>query len=183
MGLFGNLRGHIERGNSHHSTILKTKIKGLFPSLRDWKDSKWPILRGTLLGFGLGFLPGLGLASTFLSYGLEKKLSKHPEKFGTGAIEGVAAPESCNNSAAQASFIPTLSLGIPTNVIMAMILGSLMVSGITPGPLLLRQHPDLFWGLIASMYIGNCMLLVLNLPLIPVWVQILRILFTPISIR
>ena len=175
MGLFGISEVIANVGMSMHSSILKTKINGLFPSLRDWKDCKWPILRGTLIGFVLGILPGLGLASTFLSYSVEKKLSNNPRKFGTGAIEGVAAPESCNNSAAQASFIPTLSLGIPTNVMMAMLLGSMMIAGITPGPLLLRQHPEVFWGLIASMYIGNCMLLVLNLPLIPVWIQILRI--------
>lgn len=175
MGLFGISEVMVNVGTPMYRTFLKTKIKGLFPTLRDWKDSKWPILRGTLLGFGVGVLPGLGLASTFISYGLEKRISKHPEKFGTGIIEGVAAPEACNNAAAQASFIPMLSLGIPTNVIMAMILGALMVYGIQPGPLLLTQRPDLFWGLISSMYIGNCMLLVLNLPLIPVWVQILKI--------
>jgi putative tricarboxylic transport membrane protein len=175
MGLFGISEVLINVGTPVYRTFLKTKIKGLFPSLQDWKDSKWPILRGTLIGFGVGVLPGLGLASTFISYGIEKRISKHPEKFGTGIIEGVAAPESCNNAASQASFIPMLSLGIPTNVIMAMILGALMVYGITPGPLLLKQRPDLFWGLISSMYIGNCMLLVLNLPLIPVWVQILKI--------
>ena len=175
MGLFGISEVMINVGTPLYRTVLKTKIKGLFPSIQDWKDSKWPILRGTLLGFGVGILPGLGLASTFISYGLEKKLSKHPEKFGTGIIEGVAAPEACNNAAAQASFIPMLSLGIPTHVIMAMILGALMVYGIQPGPLLIRQRPDLFWGLISSMYLGNCMLLVLNLPLIPVWVQILKI--------
>ena len=175
MGLFGISEVMINVGTPIYRTFLKTKIKGLFPSLQDWKDSKFPILRGTLLGFVVGILPGLGLASTFISYGLEKKISKHPEKFGTGIIEGVAAPESCNNSASQASFIPMLSLGIPTNVMMAMILGALMVYGIQPGPLLLKQRPDLFWGLISSMYIGNIMLLVLNLPLIPVWVQILKI--------
>ena len=175
MGLFGISEVLINVGTPVYRTFLKTKIKGLFPALQDWKDSKWPILRGTLLGFGVGVLPGLGLASTFISYGIEKRISKHPEKFGMGTIEGVAAPESCNNAASQASFIPMLSLGIPTNVIMAMILGALMVYGITPGPLLLKQRPDLFWGLISSMYIGNCMLLILNLPLIPVWVQILKI--------
>ena len=178
MGLFGISEVIQNVGISMHRSILKTKIKGLFPSLQDWKDSVGPILRGTFLGFLIGCLPGLGLASTFLSYGLEKKLSKHPEKFGTGIIEGVAAPESCNNSHAQASFIPMLSLGIPVNVIMAMLLGAMVIYGITPGPLLLRDRPDLFWGLISSMYVGNCMLLVLNLPLIPLWVQILKIPYT-----
>jgi putative tricarboxylic transport membrane protein len=175
MGLFGISEVLINVGAPIQRTFLKTKIKDLFPTLQDWKDSKFPILRGTLVGFVLGALPGMGLSSPFLSYGLEKRLSKHPEKFGTGIIEGVAAPETCNNAEAQAAFIPMLSLGIPANVIMAMLLGALMVYGITPGPLLLRDHPDLFWGLISSMYIGNVMLLVLNLPLIPVWVQILRI--------
>jgi len=175
MGLFGISEVLINVGTPVQRTFLKTRIKGLFPTLKDWKDSKWPMLRGTLLGFCVGVLPGLGLASTFISYGLEKRISKHPERFGTGTVEGVAAPESCNNASSQASFIPMLSLGIPTNVIMAMILGALMVYGIAPGPLLVKERPDLFWGLISSMYIGNCMLLVLNLPLIPLWVQILRI--------
>jgi putative tricarboxylic transport membrane protein len=178
MGLFGISEVLINVGTPVHRTFLKTKIKGLFPTLQDWKDSKWPILRGTLLGFGAGVLPGLGLASTFIAYGVEKRISRYPQKFGTGIIEGVAAPESCNNAASQASFIPMLSLGIPTNVIMAMMLGALMVYGITPGPLLLVEHPNIFWGLISSMYIGNCMLLVLNLPLIPLWVQILKIPYT-----
>jgi putative tricarboxylic transport membrane protein len=178
MGLFGISEVLTNVGIPVQRTFLKTRIKGLFPGLQDWKDSKWPILRGTLLGFGVGVLPGLGLASTFISYGIEKRISKHPEKFGTGIIEGVAAPESCNNAASQASFVPMLSLGIPTNVIMAMMLGALMVYGITPGPLLLVEHPNIFWGLISSMYIGNCMLLVLNLPLIPLWVQILKIPYT-----
>jgi putative tricarboxylic transport membrane protein len=175
MGLFGISEVMINVGTPIHRSFLKTKIKNLFPSLKDWKNSKFPILRGTLLGFIVGALPGMGLSSTFLSYAFEKRLSKHPEKFGTGVIEGVAGPETCNNASSQAAFIPMLSLGIPTNVIMAMLLGALMVYGITPGPLLLRDHPNLFWGLISSMYIGNVMLLVLNLPLIPVWVQILRI--------
>ncbi len=175
MGLFGISEVMRNVGISLHQSILKTKIKELFPSLQDWKDSKWPILRGTFLGFSVGVIPGLSLASTFLSYGLEKKISKHPEKFGTGAIEGVAAPESCNNASVQATFIPMLSLGIPTGAVMAMLLGCLMIQGIQPGPLLIREHPDIFWGLISSMYMGNFMLLVLNLPLIPVWVRIIRI--------
>ena len=175
MGLFGISEVLSNVGVPVSHTFLKTKIKGLFPGWQDWKDSKWPILRGTVLGFCVGILPGLGLASTFISYGIEKRISKHPERFGTGTIEGVAAPESCNNASSQASFIPMLSLGIPTNVIMAMMLGALMVYGITPGPLLLQEHPNIFWGLISSMYLGNCMLLILNLPLIPLWVQILKI--------
>lgn len=175
MGLFGISEVLINVGNPIQRSFIKTKIKDLFPTLKDWKDSKFPILRGTLVGFILGALPGMGLSAPFLSYGLEKRLSKHPEKFGTGIIEGVAAPETCNNAEAQAAFIPMLSLGIPPNVVVAMLLGALMVYGITPGPLLIKERPDLFWGLIASMYIGNAMLLVLNLPLIPLWVQILRV--------
>lgn len=175
MGLFGVSEVLINVGTPVHRTFLKARIRELFPSLQDWKDSQLPILRGTLVGFVLGALPGMGLSAPFLSYGLEKRLSKHPEKFGTGIIEGVAAPETCNNAESQASFIPMLSLGIPANVIMAMLLGALMVYGITPGPLLIKEHPDLFWGLVASMYIGNLLLLVLNLPLIPAWVQILRV--------
>ena len=175
MGLFGISEVLINLGTPVQRIFFKTKIKELFPSLQDWKDSKFPILRGTLVGFVLGVLPGMGLSSPFLAYGLERRLSRHPEKFGTGIIEGVAAAETCNNAEAQAAFIPMLSLGIPANVIMAMLLGALMVNGITPGPLLLRDHPDLFWGLISSMYIGNIVLIVLNLPLIPLWVKILRI--------
>jgi putative tricarboxylic transport membrane protein len=175
MGLFGISEVIQNVGMSLHQSILKTKIQGLFPSLQDWKDSKWPIVRGTVLGFCVGVLPGLSLASTFLSYGLEKKISKQPERFGRGAIEGVAAPEACNNASVQATFIPMLSLGIPTGAVMAMLLGCLMIQGIQPGPLLIREHPDIFWGLISSMYMGNVMLLVLNLPLIPVWVRIIRI--------
>jgi len=175
MGLFGISEVLINLGTPVQRIFFKTKIKELFPSLQDWKDSKFPILRGTLVGFVLGVLPGMGLSSPFLAYGLERRLSRHPEKFGTGIIEGVAAAETCNNPEAQAAFIPMLSLGIPANVIMAMLLGALMVNGITPGPLLLRDHPDLFWGLISSMYIGNIVLIVLNLPLIPLWVKILRI--------
>lgn len=175
MGLFGISEVFFNVGVPIRRTFIKTKIKDFFPSIKDWGESKFPILRGTLVGFVLGALPGMGLSAPFLSYGLEKRVSKHPEKFGTGVIEGVAAPETCNNAEAQAAFIPMLSLGIPPNVVIAMLLGALMVYGITPGPLLIKERPDLFWGLIASMYIGNAILLVLNLPLIPIWVQILRV--------
>jgi len=113
--------------------------------------------------------------ASFSSYAIEKRISKHPEKFGTGVIEGVAAPESANNAAAQGAFIPLLTLGIPSNVVMALLLGALLIHGLTPGPLLMTRNPDLFWGVITSMYIGNVMLLILNLPLIPMWVRFLRI--------
>jgi putative tricarboxylic transport membrane protein len=128
------------------------------------------------MGFFLGILPGGGgTIAAFTSYAIEKRFSSHPEEFGKGAIEGVAGPESANNAAAQGAFIPLLSLGIPSNVVMAMLLGALIIHGITPGPLLLEQHPQLFWGVVVSMYVGNIMLLILNLPLIGIWVKILKI--------
>jgi putative tricarboxylic transport membrane protein len=135
-----------------------------------------PISRGSVLGFLLGILPGGGgVIASFASYALEKKISKSPERFGTGAIEGVASPESANNSATAGGFVPMLTLGIPPNVIMAILLGVLIIHGVVPGPAFISQHPKLFWGLIASMYVGNLMLLVLNLPLIGLWVQVLKI--------
>ncbi len=179
MGLFGVSEVLLNVGVAIKKEILQGKIKGLFPNLKDWKDSSLPIVRGSVLGFFMGIIPGLGtIIPTFLSYGLEKRLSKHPEKFGTGVIEGVAAPEACNNAAATGNFVPMLSLGIPANPIMAILLGALTIYGLQPGPLLISEHPDLFWGVIASMYLANVMLLVLNLPLIPLWVQILKVPYT-----
>ncbi len=176
MGLFGiseileNLEGSLER------EVFKTRIKNLWPSLKDWMEAKWAIVRGSVIGFLLGVLPGGGaVISTFVSYAVEKKISKHPEKFGKGAIEGVAGPESANNAAAGSSLIPLLSLGIPPNPIMAIFFSALIIHGIQPGPLLIRQHPDLFWGLVASLYLGNGLLLVLNLPLIGIWIKVLEI--------
>jgi putative tricarboxylic transport membrane protein len=156
--------------------IFETKIRGLLPNLKDWRDSAWPIIRGSVIGFFLGILPGGGaVISSFVSYAVEKKCSRHPEKFGTGVIEGVAAPETANNAATGGAFIPLLTLGIPANAVMAMLLGALIIYGMQPGPMLIKQHPDLFWGAVTSMYIGNGMLLVLNLPLIGIWVKILKI--------
>jgi putative tricarboxylic transport membrane protein len=176
MGLFGISEVLINIGTSETQEILKTKIRNIFPNLKDWKESILPIIRGTGIGFFLGILPGAGaLTSPFMSYVVEKKLSKNPEKFGTGAIEGVAGPEAANNAATGGAFIPLLSLGIPPNVIMALLLGALMIHGIFPGPLFIQKYPELFWGTIASMYVGNTMLLILNLPLIPFWVQILKV--------
>jgi putative tricarboxylic transport membrane protein len=127
-------------------------------------------------------LPGVGaIVPQFLSYALEKKLSRHPERFGSGEIEGVASPEACNNAAVGGTFIPLLSLGIPSNAMTAILLGALMIYGLTPGPLLIKNSPDLFWGVIASMYIGNIMLLILNLPLIPMWVSVLKIPYSYLS--
>ncbi len=176
MGLFGisevllNIELKVKR------EVFTANIKGILPTRKDWGQSIWAIMRGTILGFLLGILPGGGaVIASFVSYAIEKRVSKHPEEFGKGAIEGVAAPEAANNSAAQGAFIPLLTLGIPSNVVMAMLLGALIIHGVTPGPLLLSQHPQLFWGVVASMYVGNAMLLALNLPLIGMWVQLLRV--------
>ena len=176
MGVFGISEILINSEESGTPEILKTKIKNLFPSLSDWAQSKGPILRGSVLGFFLGILPGGGaVISSFVSYGLEKRISKEPGKFGKGAIEGVAGPESANNSATAGAFVPLFTLGIPANAVMALLFGALVIHGMRPGPFLIKDHPDLFWGIISSMYIGNVMLLVLNLPLIPLWVQVLKI--------
>jgi putative tricarboxylic transport membrane protein len=176
MGLFGvsevllNLEGGIIR------TVFDKKIKNLYPNLRDWKDSIWPIGRGSLLGFFFGVLPGGGpVIPTFMSYILEKRISRHPERFGHGAIEGVAGPESANNAGATAAFVPMLTLGIPATGTMAVLLGALLLYGVQPGPLLMQKAPEIFWGTVTSMYLGNVMLLVLNLPLIPMWVKVLKI--------
>lgn len=178
MGLFGvaEIFQNLER--IVKGTLLKTTIKGLLPTVKDWSDSIFSIIRGTLIGFCLGILPGGGASlSTYVSYALEKRVSKFPEKFGTGAIEGVAAPEAANNAASSGAFIPLMTLGIPSNPVMAMLFAGLLVHNITPGPLMLQEHADVFWGLIASMYVGNVMLIVLNLPLIGMWVQVTRIPF------
>jgi len=176
MGLFGISEILINIEESGAPEILKTKIRNLFPSLSDWGRAGGPILRGSFLGFFLGILPGGGaVISSFVSYALEKRLSKEPGMFGKGAIEGVAGPESANNSASAGAFVPLFTLGIPANIVMALVFGALVIHGMRPGPFLIKDHPDLFWGVISSMYIGNVMLLVLNLPLIPLWVQILKI--------
>jgi putative tricarboxylic transport membrane protein len=177
MGLFGisEVLLNVEEKLSERE-IFKTEFKRLLPDLQDWKESIWPIIRGSGLGFFLGILPGGGaVISSFVSYGVEKKLSKHPEEFGKGAIAGVAGPESANNAATAGAFIPLLTLGLPSNAVMAILLGALMIYNMPPGPKLITSHPDLFWGVISSMYIGNVMLLVLNLPLIGVWVKILKV--------
>jgi putative tricarboxylic transport membrane protein len=176
MGVFGISEVLINMENPTKQDVYETKISGLFPSLKDWADAKWPILRGTFLGFFLGVLPGGGpTIAAFASYAIEKKISKHPEKFGTGIIEGVAGPESANNSATAGGFIPLFLIGIPTNGILAMLFSALLIHGLQPGPLLLKQNPEIFWGTVISMYLGNIMLLVLNLPLIGIWVKILKI--------
>ena len=176
MGLFGVGEVLINLEESLTIEVFKARIKGLLPSVKDWAESIGAIIRGSFLGFFLGILPGGGaIISTFASYALEKKLSKHPEKFGTGIIEGVAGPESANNAASSGAFIPLFTLGFPSNAITALLLGALMIHGVQPGPSFIDKHPDIFWGTIISMYIGNAMLVVLNLPLIGLWVKILKV--------
>ncbi len=176
MGLFGISEVLLTVEQSTQVDVYKTRIGKLLPTLEDWGKSIKPILRGTFIGFFIGILPGgTAVVSSFSAYIVEKKLSKHPEKFGTGMIEGVAAPEAANNSASQGSFIPLLTLGIPSNVVMAVLLGALLIQGVTPGPLLIKKYPEIFWGVIGSMYMGNFMLLLLNLPLIGIWVKLLKV--------
>ena len=147
----------------HDAIKCPDKLGDLLPDRNDWKTSILPISRGTALGFFLGILPGGGaIVSSFASYALEKRLSRHPEKFGKGAIEGVAGPESANNSAVNGAMIPLLTLGIPSNVVMALLLGAFMLHGVTPGPFIMDKHPQIFWGLVTSMYIGNLILLIQN---------------------
>jgi TctA family transporter len=156
--------------------VFTAKVGRLMPSKEDWKRIWAPIMRGTALGSFLGILPGGGaLLASFGAYTLEKKVSKHPEQFGKGAIEGVAGPEAANNAGAQTSFIPMLTLGIPGNAVMALMIGALMIQGIAPGPQVMNEKPELFWGLIASMWLGNLMLVVLNLPLIGMWIKLLSV--------
>jgi putative tricarboxylic transport membrane protein len=176
MGLFGISEVMLNVEQSMDRTVFETKIQNLLPNLKEWAASIGPIIRGTVLGFFLGVLPGGGaVISSFVAYAIEKRISKHPEKFGTGVIEGVAAPESANNAATGGAFIPLLSLGIPANAVMALLLGAFIIHGVQPGPMLVKEHPQLFWGTVASMYVGNAMLLVLNLPLIGLWVKILKV--------
>jgi putative tricarboxylic transport membrane protein len=148
----------------------------LLPTLQDWKDSAMPIARGTVLGFLVGAIPGLNVViATFAAYALEKKLSRHPEKFGRGAIEGVAAPETANNSASCSGWIPLLSLGLPTGSVTSLVFGALLIHGLAPGPLFIKNSPEIFWGVLGSMVIGNVLLLILNLPLIGLWIKVLQV--------
>ena len=176
MGLFGVAEILLNLEQSMTRDIYATRLGELLPTARDWVAARWSVLRGTVVGFGLGLLPGGGaVLASFVSYALERRLSRHPERFGTGVIEGVAAPESANNAAAQASFIPLLALGLPANVVMAVLFGGLLIHGVQPGPLVMQQRPDLFWGVVMSMFVGNALLLALNLPLIGIWVRLLRV--------
>jgi TctA family transporter len=176
MGMFGlaeiirNLENETER------SVVIAKITNLMPTKEQWKRMIAPILRGTVIGSAVGILPGSGsILGSFAAYSIEKKISKNSAQFGKGAIEGVAAPESANNAGAQTSFIPMLTLGIPSNPVMALMVGAMIIQGIQPGPSVIVEQPRLFWGIIASMWIGNLMLLVLNLPLIGLWVRMITI--------
>jgi putative tricarboxylic transport membrane protein len=176
VGLFGigEVAANLEIPQDR--SILAGKIKNLMPSWADFKAAFPAILRGTTVGTILGILPGGGAAlPPFAAYALEKKVSRHPELFGTGVIQGVASPESANNAGAQTSFIPLLTMGIPTNPLMALMIGALMIQGIQPGPSMIHDQPALYWGVVASMWIGNLMLVVINLPLVGMWVSLLRI--------
>ncbi len=177
MGLFGisEVLLNMEE-SSREREIFETSVKSLLPNLEDWKRSSLPIARGSIIGFLLGLIPGGGaILASFTSYAVEKRVSKHPEQFGKGAIEGVAGPETANNAAIAGAFVPLFSLGIPPNVIMAILMASLMLHGVAPGPQFISRNPDFFFGIVASMYMGNVMLLILNLPLIGIWVKILKI--------
>jgi len=156
--------------------VIKTKFTDLLPKRKEWGVSAGAIGRGTVIGFFLGLIPGIGaIIPTFLAYVVEKKVSKHPEKFGTGIIEGVASPETANNSYANAAMVPLLSLGIPGSPTLAVLMGAFIIHGLTPGPFLFKERPDVVWGLIASLYVGNVMLLILNLPLVGLWAKLLEI--------
>lgn len=176
MGMFG--LGEIIRNleNEKLRSDIVTTITSLLPTKEDWKRMTWPILRGTVMGSVLGVLPGSGsILGSFAAYAVEKKISKHSAEFGKGAIEGVAAPESANNAGAQTSFIPLLTLGIPSNPVMALMVGAMIIQGIQPGPAVISEQPALFWGIIVSMWIGNFFLVILNLPMIGMWVRIIMV--------
>lgn len=176
MGLFGIAEVLSCLEQKEVRNLFRSEIGRLLPNLQDWKESVGPMLRGSVIGFLLGILPGGGtIISTFSSYALEKRISRHPESFGQGAIAGVAGPETANNAASTSAMVPLLSLGIPSNIITALLLGALMIHGITPSPFLVTEHPQVFWGVITSMYIGNILLLILNLPLIGLWVRLLKV--------
>ena len=176
VGLFGLSEILLTAGQPAAPEIKKPRLKDLLPSNEEWRASIWPIGRGTVLGFFIGIIPGSAhIIASFVSYAVEKRLSKHPERFGHGAIEGVAGPESANNSATSGAFVPMLALGLPSGPIPAVMIAAMMVHGIAPGPLLISQQPELFWGFIASMYVGNVVLLILNLPLVGLFVNVLRV--------
>ncbi len=176
IGLYGvaEILANVETVATNH--VLAKKIKGLWPTLSDWKASWRPMMRGSVLGFFLGLVPGGGpVTASFVSYTMERRLARDPKRFGKGAIEGVAGPEAANNAAVSGGMIPLFTLGIPGNAVTALLLGALVIQGVQPGPTFITARPDLFWGVVASMYVGNVFLLLLNLPLVGLWVQCLRI--------
>ncbi len=176
IGLFGVTEILLNVESMARNSVIAERVRGLWPTLADWRASWKPILRGSGLGFLLGIVPGGGpVTASFMSYAMERRIAREPQRFGKGAIEGVAGPESANNSAVAGSMIPLLSLGIPSNPVTALLLGALVIQGIQPGPLFISQRPDLFWGVVAAMYVGNVFLLLLNMPLIGLWVQLLRV--------
>jgi TctA family transporter len=176
VGLFAVAEIVVNLESREPREVYTGKVTGLMPTARDLKDAAWPTVRGTAVGACFGVLPGTGPAlSSFATYMLEKKIAKYPSRFGKGAIEGVAAPEAANNAAAQTAFIPMLTLGIPASATMAVMLAALTLQGIATGPQVMLDRPDLFWGLIASMWIGNTLLVILNLPLVGVWVKLLTV--------
>jgi putative tricarboxylic transport membrane protein len=176
VGLFGISEILITAGQAEPPPVQKPKLRDLMPSRREFRQSLGPIGRGSLLGFLIGIIPGSAhIISSFVSYGIERRISKHPERFGNGAIEGVAGPESANNAAATGAFVPMLALGVPTSPVTAVMIAAIMVHGISPGPLLIKEQPELFWGFVASMYVGNVVLLILNLPMVGLFVNLLRI--------
>jgi putative tricarboxylic transport membrane protein len=176
VGLFGVAEILATAGQPTPPQVVKPRLRELLPSRREWRESAAPIGRGTVLGFLIGILPGSAhIISSFVSYAVERRISKHPEEFGQGAVAGVAGPESANNSATSGAMVPMLALGVPSGPIPAVMLAAMMVHGVSPGPLLIQQQPALFWGFIASMYVGNVVLLILNLPLVGLFVNILRV--------
>lgn len=176
VGLFGISEILITAGQAEPPPVQKPRLRDLMPSRTEFRRSLGPIGRGSLLGFLIGIIPGSAhIISSFVSYGVERRISKHPERFGNGAIEGVAGPESANNAAATGAFVPMLALGVPTSPVTAVMIAAIMVHGISPGPLLIKEQPELFWGFVASMYVGNLVLLILNLPMVGLFVNLLRI--------
>jgi putative tricarboxylic transport membrane protein len=175
MGLFGigEILATIEKP---YREMIKTNLRDVLPSRKEWQSSVGPIGRGTALGFFLGLIPGVGsIIPTFMSYIMEKRLSRHPERFGNGAIEGVAGPETANNAYANAAMVPLLTLGIPSSPTIAVLMGAFIINGLTPGPFLFTENPVLVWTIIASFFIGNVILLILNLPLVGLWAKILEV--------
>ena len=176
VGLFGVSEILLAAGAAAGPPVQQPRLRDLIPSREEFRLSAWPIARGSLLGFMIGIIPGSAhIISSFVSYGIERRISKHPERFGHGAIEGVAGPESANNAAASGAFVPMMALGIPTSPVTAVMIAAIMVHGVLPGPMLIQQQPELFWGFVASMYVGNVVLLILNLPMVGLFVNLLRI--------